>query len=127
MGMVKRMSTNMMIKVYKAINTVLHRITMKREFALIAKSAGIAQCDEDILNHIFLVDKSGLIIYNPWHERNKSSRTFRLLFRRKTCDRKDRGTAFERRKGAYLRLAHPQQDGYGRYCIQGRKDNTLAG
>ena len=57
--MVKRMSTNMMIKVYKAINTVLHRITMKREFALIAKSVGIAQCDEDILNHIFLVDKSG--------------------------------------------------------------------
>ena len=57
--MVKRMSTDMMIKVYKAINTVLHRITMKREFALIAKSAGIAQCDEDILNHIFLVDKSG--------------------------------------------------------------------
>lgn len=57
--MVKRMSTNMMIKVYKAINTVLHRITMKREFALIAKSAGIAQCDEDIFNHIFLVDKSG--------------------------------------------------------------------
>jgi hypothetical protein len=32
---------------------------MKREFALIAKSVGIAQCDEDILNHIFLVDKSG--------------------------------------------------------------------
>ncbi len=57
--MVKRMSTDMMIKVYKAINTVLHRITMKREFALIAKSVGIAQCDEDILNHIFLVDKSG--------------------------------------------------------------------
>jgi hypothetical protein len=53
------MSTNMMIKVYKAINTVLHRITMKREFALITKSAGIAQCDEDIFNHIFLVDKSG--------------------------------------------------------------------
>lgn len=57
--MVKRMSTNMMIKVYKAINTVLHRITMKREFALIVKSVGIAQCDEVILNHIFLVDKSG--------------------------------------------------------------------
>jgi len=57
--MVKRMSTNMKIKVYKAINTVLHRITMKREFALIAKADGIAQCDEDILNHIFLVDKSG--------------------------------------------------------------------
>ena len=57
--MVKRMSTDMMIKVYKAINTVLHRITMKREFALIAKSVGIAQRDEDVLNHIFLVDKSG--------------------------------------------------------------------
>ena len=59
MGMVKRMSTNMKIKVYKAINTVLHRITMKREFALIAKTEGIAQCEEDILNHIFLVDKFG--------------------------------------------------------------------
>ena len=53
------MSMPKKIKVYKAINTVLHRITMKREFALIAKSAGIAQCDEDIFNHIFLVDKSG--------------------------------------------------------------------
>ena len=35
--MVKRMSINKKIKVYKAINTVLHRITMKREFALISK------------------------------------------------------------------------------------------
>lgn len=57
--MVKRMSTNMKIKVYKAINTVLHRITMKREFALISKAERIAKCDKDILNHIFLVDKSG--------------------------------------------------------------------
>ncbi len=57
--MVKRMSIQKKIKVYKAINTVLHRITMKREFALISKTEGIVQCDEDILNHIFLVDKSG--------------------------------------------------------------------
>ncbi|MBO4616186.1 MAG: hypothetical protein J5717_02430, partial [Lachnospiraceae bacterium] len=47
------------IKVYKAINMVLHRITMKREFALIAKAEGIAQCDEGILNPIYLIDKSG--------------------------------------------------------------------
>lgn len=47
------------IKVYKAINNVLHRITMKREFALISKTEEIAKCDEDILNQIYLVDKSG--------------------------------------------------------------------
>ena len=79
--MVKRMSTNMMIKVYKAINTVLHRITMKREFAFIAKSVGIAQCDEDILNHIFLVDKSGakflLYVGDKVHTRER--------FDKKTC------------------------------------------
>ncbi len=57
--MVKRMSMQKKIKVYKSINSVLHRITMKREFALISKPEGIAQCDENILNHIFLVDKSG--------------------------------------------------------------------
>ena len=57
--MVKRMSMQKKIKVYKSINSVLHRITMKREFALISKTEGIARCDEDILNHIFLVDKSG--------------------------------------------------------------------
>ncbi len=57
--MVKSMSMPKKIKVYKAINAALHRITMKREFALIAKAEELAQCDEDNLNHIYLIDKSG--------------------------------------------------------------------
>ncbi len=57
MGMVMRMCK--MIKVYKAINAVLHRITMKREFALISKTDEMSQCEDDSLNHIFLIDKSG--------------------------------------------------------------------
>ena len=57
--MVKSMSMPKKIKVYKAINTVLHRITMKREYALIAKAEDMGPCDEDIFNHIFLIDKSG--------------------------------------------------------------------
>ena len=32
---------------------------MKREYALIAKAEELAQCDEDNLNHIYLIDKSG--------------------------------------------------------------------
>ena len=53
------MSMPKKIKVYKAINTILHRITMKREFALISKVEDMAPCDEENLNHIFLIDKSG--------------------------------------------------------------------
>lgn len=59
MEMVKRMSMPKKIKVYKAINTVLHRITLKREFALITKIEAVVQCDKDVLNNIFLIDKSG--------------------------------------------------------------------
>ncbi|SKB93311.1 hypothetical protein SAMN06296386_109122 [Lachnospiraceae bacterium] len=57
--MVKSMSMSKKIKVYKAINTVLHRITMKREFALIAKAEELDQCNGDNLNHIYLIDQSG--------------------------------------------------------------------
>ena len=57
--MVKSMSMSMKIKVYKAINAIIHRITIKREFALISKAEEMSQCDEDNLNHIFLIDKSG--------------------------------------------------------------------
>lgn len=60
MGMVKRMSLSKKIKVYKALNTVLHRITMKREFALISISEEKVQCDEAVLNNIFLIDKAGV-------------------------------------------------------------------
>ena len=64
--MVKRMSINKKIKVYKAINTVLHRITMKREFALISKVVKVEEinrCKGDTLNNIFLIDKSGAKIF----------------------------------------------------------------
>ena len=60
MGMVKSMSMSMKIKVYKAINTVLHRITMKREFALIVKAEEMAKCVDDSPNLLFLIDKSGV-------------------------------------------------------------------
>jgi hypothetical protein len=53
----------MKIKVYKEVNAVIHRITMKREFALIAKAEKMVQHDEnnpdDSPDHLFLIDKSG--------------------------------------------------------------------
>ena len=53
------MSMPKKIKVYKAINSVLHRITMKKEFALISKVGATVRCDEDVFNSMFLIDKSG--------------------------------------------------------------------
>ncbi len=61
MGMVNHMFKK--IKVYKSINAVLHRITIKREFALISKAEEMAQCDDDSLNLVFLIDKSGAKVF----------------------------------------------------------------
>lgn len=47
------------VKVYKEINAVLHRITMKREFALITTAEEIDQSDNDSPDFLFLIDKSG--------------------------------------------------------------------
>lgn len=59
MGVVMVKNMFKQVKVYKEINAVLHRITMKREFALIATAEEIDQSDNDSPDFLFLIDKSG--------------------------------------------------------------------
>ncbi len=75
MGMAKK------IKVYKAISTVLHRITMKREFAVIAKADKMTQFDNDRPDFLSLVDKSGAKVLLYVEDKVYS----RERFDKKTC------------------------------------------